>query len=42
MQVSLIRLQAFNLDEARRGELMDFLGATAVAPLEAFGAGPRY
>ena len=40
MQVSLIRLQAFNLGEARRNELMEFLDASAVAPLEAFGAGP--
>ncbi len=41
MRVSLIRLQAFNLGEARRNELMDFLDANAVAPLEAFGAGPH-
>ena len=41
MRVSLIRLQAFNLGEARRDELMDFLDTSAVAPLEAFGAGPN-
>ncbi|MEX1236271.1 MAG: DUF2259 domain-containing protein [Roseovarius sp.] len=38
--VSLIRLQAFNLGEARRAELLESLGADAVAPAEAFGAGP--
>lgn len=38
--VSLIRLQAFNLGAARRAELLDFLDADVVAPLDAFGAGP--
>lgn len=41
MHVSLIRLQAFNLGEARRNELIEVLDASAVAPLEAFGAGPN-
>jgi len=40
MPVSLIRLQAFNLGEARRNALMEILDADAVAPLAAFGAGP--
>lgn len=41
VRVSLISLQAFNLGEARRNDLMDLLDATAVAPLDAFGAGPN-
>lgn len=41
IRVSLIALQAFNLGEARRNELLETLDANAVAPLDAFGVGPN-
>lgn len=40
VRLSLIRLQAFNLGEARRNALTEILDADVVAPLAAFGAGP--
>ncbi|MFN4099514.1 MAG: DUF2259 domain-containing protein, partial [Pararhodobacter sp.] len=41
MTVSLIRMQAFNLGEARRHELLEIFGSETLAPAEAFGIGPH-
>lgn len=38
--LSLVRLQAHNLGQARRDEVAEFFGEDAVGPPEAFGVGP--